>query len=112
MLHVWILFHHFRVLAVLSDRREDEFVILLAIVLQDETDLFPPAHLNARGLVTHLAASLEHLDLDDAGGLLGVAWLTRREMSVILVGGRRSRYCELPHQHRARLCEKDADGDD
>src|SRR5262245_65035418 len=101
MLHVWILFHHFRVLAVLSDRREDEFVILLAVVLQDETDLFPPAHLNARGLVTHLPASLEHLDLDDARGLLGVAWLTRREMSVLLMGGGRARHCDLRRQHRA-----------
>src|SRR5947209_6682027 len=85
MLHVWILFHHLRVFAIFSDRSEDEFVILLAIVLQDETDLFPPAHLNARGLVTHLPAALEHLDVDDARGLLGITRLARREMSVILM---------------------------
>src|SRR5262249_57517941 len=98
MLHVWILFHHFRVLAVFSDRREDEFVILLAVVLQDETDLFPSAHLNARGFVTDLPAALEHLDLDDARGLLGIARLAGREMSVILVGGRRTRHCDMRRQ--------------
>ena len=50
MLHVWILFHRLRVFAIFGDRGEDEFVILLAIVLQDEADLFPLADLNARGL--------------------------------------------------------------
>src|SRR6516165_5607873 len=59
---------------IFGDRRQDKFVILLAIVAQNETDLFPPPHLNARGLVTHLPASLEHLDVDDAGGLF---WITR-----------------------------------
>jgi hypothetical protein len=48
VLHVRILLHDFRVLAILHDRREDEFVILLAVVLQNETDLFPPSHLDAR----------------------------------------------------------------
>src|SRR5262245_16567196 len=112
MLHVWILFHHLRVLAIFSDRREDEFVILLAIVLQDETDLFPPAHLNARGLVTHLAAALEHLDLVCARGVLGITRPASREISVILMGGRRTRHCDMRRQHRAGRCEKDANGDD
>src|SRR5262249_52356413 len=112
MLHVWILFHPLRVLAIFSDRREDEFVILLAVVLQDETDLFPSAHLNAGGLVTHLPASLEHLDLDDARGLLGITRLASRETSVILMGGGRTRHCDMRGQHRAARCEKDADGDD
>src|SRR5262249_16041585 len=85
VLHVWILFHHFPVLAIFSYRSEDELVILLAIVLQDETDLFPAAYLNARGLVTDLPTSLEHLDLDDARGLLGITRLARRKMSVILM---------------------------
>src|SRR5262249_20723001 len=85
MLHVWLLFPYLPVLAIFSDRREDEFVIFLAIVLQDETDLFPSAHLNAGGLVTHLPASLEHLDLDDARGLLGITRLASRETSVILM---------------------------
>src|SRR6266404_9249268 len=85
MLHVWILFHHLRVLAIFSDRSEDEFVILLAIVLQNETDLFPSSHFDARGLETHLSAPLEHLDVDDARGLLGITRLARREMSVILM---------------------------
>src|SRR5262249_10436261 len=85
MLHVWILFHHLRVLAIFSDRGEDEFVILLAIVLQDEADLFPPTDLNSRGLVTHLPASFEHFDLDDARGLLRITRPASREMSVILM---------------------------
>src|SRR5262249_46317023 len=112
MLHVWILFHHLRVLAIFSDRREDKFVVLLAVVLQDETDLFPPAHLNARGLVTDLPASLEHLDLDDAGGLLGVAWLTGREMSVILVGGRRTRHRDVRCQDCCGRRQHETNGGD
>src|SRR6266481_3586440 len=112
MLHVWILFHHLRVLAIFSDRSEDEFVILLAIVSQDETDLFPPAHLNARGLVTHLPASLKDLDVDDARGLLGITWLTGREISMILMCGRRTRHCDMRrHDCRGRR-QQEADGGD
>src|ERR1700730_629719 len=112
MLHVWILFHHLRVLAIFSDRSEDEFVILLAIVLQDETDLFPPAHLNARGLVTYLPASLEHVDVDDARGLPGITWLARREMSVILMGGRRARHSDMRRHDCCGRRQQEADGGD
>src|SRR6266540_2382089 len=112
MLHVRILFHRFRVLAIFGNRRQDKFVILLAIVLQDETDLFPPSHLNARGLVTHLPASLEHLDVDDACGLFRITRLAGREMSVVLMSGRRTRHCNMRRQYRSNRCQKDANGDD
>src|SRR5215831_14633098 len=105
MLHVRILFHHLRVLAIFSDRSEDELMILLAIVLEDETDLFPSAHLNAGGLVTHLPASLEHLDLDDARGLLGITRPASRETSVILVGGRQTGHCDVHRQHCRSRCQ-------
>src|SRR5262249_16977790 len=105
MLHVWILFHHLRVLAIFSDRREDEFVILLAVDLEDETDLFPPAHLNAGGLVTHLPASLEHLDLDNARGLLWITRAASRETSVILMGRRQTGHCDVHRQHCRSRCQ-------
>jgi hypothetical protein len=71
MLHVWILFHHLRVLAIFSDRSEDEFVILLAIVLQDEADLFPLADLNARGFVPIFPLPSNILILTTRAGFCG-----------------------------------------
>jgi hypothetical protein len=41
VLHVRMLFHDFRMFAIFHGRPKHEFVILLAVVLQNETDLFP-----------------------------------------------------------------------
>src|SRR5262245_15115910 len=86
VLHVGMFFHDLRVLAIFGNRREDEFVILLAIVAQNETDLLSSAHFDSRGLEAHFSAALEHPDLDDARRLLRVAGLAGGEASVILVG--------------------------
>src|SRR5262249_17890006 len=101
MLHVGVLLHDSRMLAVLRDRREDEFVILLAVVLQDETDLLALPHLDACGLVAHLPAALEHLDLDDARRLVRIARLASREGPVILMGGRRNWSSYIGGQQRS-----------
>jgi hypothetical protein len=52
--------------AIFRNSREHEFVILLTLVLQNEAYLLPPPHLDSCWFETHLSASLEHLDLDDA----------------------------------------------
>jgi hypothetical protein len=65
------------VFAIFHNRGENEFVILLAVVLQNKTDLFPSAELDSRGLETHLSGSLVHFDLDDARRLLRVSGLAR-----------------------------------
>src|SRR3977135_4389659 len=93
MLPVWILFLDFRMLAILRDRRENEFVILLAAVFQNETDLFALAHLDARGLETHFSAALEHLYLDDACGPFRVAGHAGRERFVAMSGSARAGEC-------------------
>src|SRR2546430_2213334 len=98
MLHVRMLLHDFGMLAIFGNGCEYEFVILLAAVLQNKTDLLPPSHLDSRRLETHLAASLEHLDLDDARWLLGITRLAGREASVILMGGRRNGHCDIRRQ--------------
>src|SRR5262245_56181679 len=90
MLHVWILFHRLRMLAIFPGSRENKFVILLAIILQDETDLFSPACLNTRGLITHLPASLEHPDVDNARGFPRITRFAGREISMILMRRRRT----------------------
>src|SRR5262245_23551328 len=112
MLHLGMLFHDLRMLAIFGNCREDEFMILLAIVLQDETDLFAPAHFNARGLITHLPASLEHLDVDDARGLLRITWLAGRETSVTFMRGRLPRHCDGRHQDCCGRRQQEADGND
>src|SRR5262249_19513387 len=81
VLHVGMFFHDLGVLAIFGNGREDEFVILLAIVMQNEADLFPSAHFDSRGLEAHFPAALEHPDLDDARRLLRVAGLAGGEAS-------------------------------
>src|SRR5215475_156924 len=44
MLHVGIFFHDFRMLAIFGSRREDKLVILLAVIVKNEADLFPSTH--------------------------------------------------------------------
>src|SRR4029450_2367745 len=73
MLHIGLFFHDLRVLAIFGDRREDEFVILLALIVQNEAYLFSSAHFDSRGLEAHFSTALEHLDLDDARRLRRIA---------------------------------------
>lgn len=98
VLHVRMLFHEFRMFAIFHGRREDEFVILLAVVLQNETDLFPPSHLDSPRFVAHFPVALEHLDVDDPRRLLRIAALAGRETSVILTGGCRDGHCDIRRQ--------------
>jgi hypothetical protein len=90
MLHVRMLFHDLRMLAIFANCREHEFVVFLAVVLENETHLLPPSDLDSRGFETHLAAALEHLDLEDARWLLGITRLAGGEIFVVLMGGRRN----------------------
>src|SRR5215470_14967304 len=98
MLHAGMFFHDVRMPAIFSNRREDEFVILLAIVMQNETNLFSSAHFDSRWLEAHFSATLKHPDLDDVRRLLRVAGLAGGEASVILVGGRRKEHCDTRRQ--------------
>src|SRR3981081_2533120 len=107
MLHVWILLHDFRMLAILRDRRENEFVILLAAVFQNETDLFALAHLDARGLETHFSAALEHLYLDDACGPFRVAGHAGRERFVAMSGSARAGECRRSGGEGGRHSRRD-----
>src|SRR6516162_32038 len=95
MLHVGMFFHDVRMPAIFSNRREDEFVILLAIVMQNETNLFSSAHFDSRWLEAHFSATLKHPDLDNAGRLLRVTRLASGEASVILVGRRSHGHCDI-----------------
>src|SRR5262249_26216278 len=110
MLHVGMFFHDLRMLAVFGNRREDEFVILLAIVVQNETDLFPSAHFDSRGLEAHFSATLEHPDLDDPRRLLRVAGRAGGEASVVLVGGCRKGRCSTRRQDCGACHQQNAEG--
>src|SRR2546422_11411634 len=92
MLHLGMLFHDFRVLAIFGDCRQDKFMILLTLVVQNEADVLASAHFDLRGLEAHFPAALEHLDLDNARRLRGIAGFACRKASVILVRGYRDRH--------------------
>ena len=110
MLHLGMFFHDLCVLAIFGNRREDEFVILLATVVQNETDLFSSAHFDSRGLEAHFSAALEHPDLDDARRLVRVAGLAGGEASMILMGGRRKGHCDTRRQDCGACRQQNAEG--
>src|SRR4051812_11400562 len=77
--------HDFRVLAILRGCCENEFVILLAAVFQNETDLFALAHLDARRVETHFGTPLEHFDVHEPSRLFRIPGLASGKAAVELV---------------------------
>src|SRR5262249_55445480 len=85
VLHLGKFFHHLSVLLIFLDGREDELVILLAVVLHNEANLLAPARLDGRGLAAHFAPAPERADADGTRRSLRIAGLTGGKMPVILV---------------------------
>src|SRR5882757_7199667 len=102
-------FHDFRVLAIVPDRREDKLVVLLAIVLQNETDLFPLAHLDARRFETHLSTTLEHFDVHDASRLFRIPGLASGKAAVGLMRATRTRQAD-PNSEESSCKQRDSCG--
>jgi hypothetical protein len=71
MLHLGIFFHDFGVFTILGHSREDEFVILLSVIVQNEADLFASAQFDTRGLEAHFSPPSNMLILMTRAGFFG-----------------------------------------
>src|SRR5579883_504339 len=82
--HVGILLHRLHMLEVALHSAYDEFVVLLAIVAQLETNLFTLVHADVIWSESHLAFVFGHDDLNNARWLLGIAGLAEGRLFVFI----------------------------